>query len=483
MRSRPLLIATLACFCLASAHAAPATQPGIEPGIDKVLQPWTRSDAPGCAVSVSQSGRVVFERGYGMADLEQGVANRPDTVFNIASLSKQFTSVAILLLAEQGKLSLDDDVRKYVPEVPDYGTKITLRQLANHTSGLRDAITLLSLSGWNWVDDVPEARILDLVKRQKSLNFEPGSEYLYSNTGYELMATIVERISGQPLGAFADANIFRPLGMLHTRFYDDRRMIMKNRAMGYLLKDDGTLGVWRPTYQIVGDGAVLTTVQDLAIWERNFLAPRLGQQPQQLVRQLTQPARLSNGKTIEYALGVEPGEYRGLKTISHSGGIPGYATNMLRFPEQQLGIYVLCNRGGLPAKTITQAIADLYLDGKFKGGTPITLPIEDGARKPIEAAPKPAAAALVALEEYAGRYYSDELDTYYLFKAAGSKLVLTIGYLQDVPLLLVEGDRFSDDDDLELAFSRDSQKRIDGFSLSAGRVKHIPFQRIEKNTP
>ncbi len=483
MKSHPLLTAVLACLCIAAAHAAPAAQPGIEQRIDKVFEPWTRSDAPGCAVSVSQSGRVVFEHGYGMADLEQGVANRPDTVFNIASLSKQFTSVAVLLLAEQGKLSLDDDVRKYVPEVPDYGKTITVRQLANHTSGLRDAPTLLALSGWNWVDDVPEARILDLVKRQKSLNFEPGSEYLYSNTGYELLATIVERLSGQPLGAFADANLFKPLGMLHTRFYDDRRMIMKNRAIGHLFKDDGTLGIWRPTYQVVGDGALLTTVQDLAAWERNFLTPRLGLHPQQLVQQLTQPARLNNGKTIEYALGVAPGEYRGLKTISHGGAIPGYATNMLRFPEQQLGIYVLCNRGGLPAKTITQAIADLYLDGQFKNGAPTPLPIADGPRKPKQAAPRPAASAPVALGQYAGRYYSEELDTHYLIKAEDGKLGVSVGYLPTVHLLPVEGDRFSDDDDLQFAFSRDSQKRIDGFSLTAGRVRNISFRRVEENTP
>lgn len=171
MGARALLGTALACFCIAAVQASPATHTDIGQLVDKVFEPWIRSDAPGCAVSVSQGGHVVYEHGYGMADLEQGVANRPDTVFNIASLSKQFTSITIMLLAEQGKLSLDDDIRKHVPEVPDYGKTITVRQLANHTSGLRVVPTLLSLAVWNWVDELPEARILDFVKRQKNPQF------------------------------------------------------------------------------------------------------------------------------------------------------------------------------------------------------------------------------------------------------------------------------------------------------------------------
>jgi CubicO group peptidase (beta-lactamase class C family) len=436
--------------------------------VDEIFKDWARTDSPGCSVAASQNGSIVLERGYGMADLEQGVAIRPDTVFNIASVSKQFTAASLLLLQEQGKLSLADDVRKYVPELPDYGKRITLRHLANHTSGLRDLPTLLALGGWNWVDAVPSEQALDVISRQKQLNFAPGAKYSYSNTGYYLMALIVERVSGQPFGEFTQQQIFQPLGMLHSRFYDDRRMIMKNRAIGHLKLAGGGFGVWRPTYEIVGDGALLTTVQDLAIWDRNFLQPRLGRDPQRLATDMVQAAELNDGSTPGYALGLMLGEYRGLPIVSHSGGVPGYATMLMRFPEQKFAVTVLCNVGGAPARAAAKAVADIYLDGQFPKGpeTPVTRP---QPQAPTKAARQPSARELA---KFTGVYVNEELSARYRLKVSGDQLVAVVGYLPPLPFYAVDAKRFyNEENDLTMSFAGG------GFVLGTGEVQGLTFAR------
>lgn len=450
--------------------------------IDSVMAPWTRSDAPGCSVAAIQDGEIVFERGYGMAELEQGVANRPETVFNIASMSKQFTTMSLALLTEDGKVSLDDDIRKYVPELPDFGGPITLRQLANHTSGLRDYPGLLALAGWNWVDEVTEDRILSLIARQKRLNFPIGSEYMYSNTGYFLITLVVQRVSGQSLGEFADARIFKPLGMLHTRFYDDRTMVMPNRAVGHLRRDDGSIGIWRPTYEIVGDGAVLTTVQDVARWEQQFLAPKLGRDPARVMNDMTTQGVLVDGKKIDYALGITHGKYRGLATLSHSGGIPGYATNFLRFPAQKLAVTALCNQGGLPAARITEAVADILLEGRFTDGKAHALPLATGRRGSDETPEKPLKFAPAGpLTDYTGVFYSEELDANWRVEVVDGVLTATVGYLPSESLKAADGDTFSTGGGYatSLAFRRGSDRRVSGFSLDIGRVRGVEFVRVE----
>jgi CubicO group peptidase (beta-lactamase class C family) len=442
--------------------------------VDQVLKDWARTDGPGCAVEVSQDGRIVLERGYGMADLEQGVAIRPDTVFNIASLSKQFTAVSLLLLQEQGKLSLDDDVRKYVSELPDYGRRITLRHLANHTSGIRDLPSVLALAGWNWVDAVPQRQALDAIARQKHLNFEPGSQYSYSNSGYLLMAEIVARVSHQSFGEFTRDHIFQPLGMLHSRFYDDRRMIMKSRAIGHLQLPGGGFGVWRPTYEIVGDGALLTTVQDMALWDRNFLYPRLGRNPQQLIADMTQVATLNDGKKLDYALGLVIEDYRGLPTVSHGGSIPGYNTFMLRFPEQKFATTVLCNVGGGPARVAAKAIADIYLEGKFPEGPQAAKPREEPEVPP----PAQRQPSVAELKKFAGTYYSEELDARYTLSIVGEQLQAVVGYLPPLTFYAVDGRRFyNKQEDVTLTFGGK------GFVLGADKIQGLAFERVSRRTP
>lgn len=439
--------------------------------VDQVLKDWSRSDSPGCAVEVSQDGNIVLERGYGMADLEQGVAIRPDTVFNIASLSKQFTAVSLLLLQEQGKLSLDDDLRKYVSEVPDYGRRITLRHLANHTSGLRDLPSVLALAGWNWLDAVPQQYALDVIARQKKLNFEPGSKYSYSNSGYYLMAVVVERVSGQKFSEFTRDHIFQPLGMLHSRFYDDRRMIMKNRAIGHTKLPGGGFGVWRPTYEIVGDGALLTTVQDMALWDRNFLYPKLGRNPQQLLADMTKVGVLNDGKPLDYALGLAIEKYRGLPTVGHGGSIPGYNTFMLRFPEQKFATTILCNVGGGPARVAAKAIADIYLDGKFPEGPETPKPRE----QPDVPPPAQRQPSTAELQKLAGSYFSEELGVSYTLKAVGQELQAIVGYQLPLSFYAVDGRRFySKQHDLTLTFGGK------GFELGADEIQGIKFERSSR---
>lgn len=457
---------------VALSNCAASATDGMEEQVDKLFAEWTRSDRPGCAIAATRNGHILLERGYGMADLEQGVAIRPHTVFNVASVSKQFTAAAIVLLAQEGHLSLDDDVREYVPELRDYGSPITIRHLANHTSGLRDHASLLGLSGWNWVDAVPKQQALDLIARQKSLNFEPGEEYSYSNAGYFLMSVIVERVSGMRFSVFAEQRIFEPLGMLHSKIYDDRRMIMKNRAVGHVRLTDGGVGAWRPTYEIVGDGALLTSVQDMALWERNFLTPSLGRDPQGLIETLTTRGRLNDGSTTEYGFGLGIDEYRGLSTVEHSGNIPGYAIQLLRFPKQRFSVQVMCNQGRLPAGPLARSVADVYLEDEFK-----TPPLDAVADQGKDDEDHPEAVELPPerLSVYAGRFYSEELDVVYKITVDDKRLSAQVGYLPPVLLVPEAEDAFMSENGFGLRFSRALEGHVTGFVLDAPRVHGIRF--------
>jgi len=444
--------------------------------IDPLFEPWTHSDTPGCALSITQDGVSVLERAYGLADLEQGVAIRTSTVFNVGSMSKQFTAAAILLLQEEGKLSLDDDVRRYIPELPAYGTPITLRQLAHHTSGLRDLPELLAYSGWNWVDDVPLARVLELLARQKRLNFAPGSAYSYSNSGYILLGEVVHRVSGQSLGAFSQQHIFEPLGMLHSRFYDHRSLIVPGRAAGYLKRDEGGYGAWRPTYEIVGDGGLLTTLQDLAVWERNLLQPRLGRDPRQLAAALMQPGTLNDGTPIEYGLALVSGDYRGLPTISHGGAVPGYKAFMLRFPEQGAAIHVLCNAGDIPVRALAKSVADAYLDGRFPRGP-------DAAPDGTAAAPAVGATKRMpsseSLRKYAGTFYSSEVEARQVIRIDGEGLAVTVGYLAPMHLARLDTEIFEGPDHVRYTFTPARGGHAAGFEIDSEGVRGLQFRRVQ----
>jgi CubicO group peptidase (beta-lactamase class C family) len=360
----PRHIVLLAIFAVAlpwaAAKAAPQPPQKQQQQVDALFAKWQRPDTPGAVVEVIQDGKVVLNKAYGMADLERNVPMTAATGMTVGSMSKQFTAFSIQLLAQDGKLSLDDDIRKYVPEVPDFGHTITIKHLLHHTSGLRDYFGLMLMTGWRGDDVITREDGLALVKRQRALNFAPGQEHLYSNTGYMLLGLIVERVSGKPLADFARERIFAPLGMRHTRFLHGYGSIVPQRASSYVPSATGGYD-----YVAVGDsadgaGGLVTTAGDLALWDRNFYDGRVGGKA--LVARMLATGVLNDGKSINYASGLIVDAHRGRRMVEHSGGIAGFQAQLMRFPDQRLSVVVLANTSDLDVYQVTRRIADIYLE-------------------------------------------------------------------------------------------------------------------------
>jgi CubicO group peptidase (beta-lactamase class C family) len=289
----------------------PAPPPRVKEQVDQLFTKWDKVETPGAAIAIIKDGKIIYSRGYGMANLEYDIPNTPATVFHIASVSKQFTAFAIYLLERENKLSLDDDVRRYLPELHDFGKAITIRQLLHHTSGLRDQWNLLALAGWRLEDVITQQDVLGLIWRQKELNFAPGEQMLYSNTGYTLLGLIVERVSGTSLSKFTQERIFQPLGMTHTHFQDDYGSLVKNRAYSYYTQEGGYKYI-ALSYSTVGPTSLFTTVEDLARWDQNFYDGRVG--GEMVLDKMQAKGQLNNGRDINYASGLVIDEYRGLSS-------------------------------------------------------------------------------------------------------------------------------------------------------------------------
>jgi CubicO group peptidase (beta-lactamase class C family) len=333
--------------------------------VDQLFAQWDKPDTPGCALAVIKGGQIIHKRGYGAANLELAAPITTSSVFNVGSIAKQFTAMSILMLAQQGKLSLDDDVGKYIPEVPDFGTPITLRHLIHHTSGLRDFLEMLEMAGWRTGGDVTtEKDILDMVSRQRTLNHKPGEEFVYTNTGYVLLAVVVKRVTGQSLREFAEANIFKPLGMTNTHFYDDHRVIIKGLVDGYLPEKGGGFLKWMPAHDYIGSSNLFTTVEDLARWDQNYYDKRVGGPA--LIEQMLTPGMLNDGSRLEYAHGLFVVPYKGLTTVMHSGSTLGYQGTLHRFPDQHFSVALLCNVRGNNPDSLARRVADIYLADQFK---------------------------------------------------------------------------------------------------------------------
>jgi len=333
--------------------------------VDKLFEKWNRTDSPGCALSVMKDGHVIYKHGYGMANLDHNVTITPSTVFHVASMSKQFAAASIVLLAQQGKLSLDDDVRKFIPELPDFGSRITIRHLIHHTSGLRDQWNLLGLAGWRYsLDLITDDDVMSVVTRQKDLNFKPGEKHVYCNTGYTLMAIIVKRVSGISFREFTTKNIFEPLGMTNTHFRDDHAEIVKNNAYGYEPEKGGSFRLSNTNFDTAGATSLHTTVEDLALWDENFYHPRVG--GASFLEQMLQRGKLNNGETLDYAFGLVLGKHKGLRTVDHAGGDAGYRSDMTRFPDQHFSAAVLCNSADTSPTSLVRKVADIYLAQDMK---------------------------------------------------------------------------------------------------------------------
>ena len=383
--------------------------PGLdEARIDTAFSAYARSGSPGCATGIVTDGRLAWARGYGLASLEHEVPIGPATVFDLGSTSKQMTAAALALLARDGRLSLDDGIRKYVPEIPDYGATITLRRLLTHTSGLRDYTDLLALAGMRDEDLTTTADALAILGRQRGVNFAPGAEWRYCNSGFFLASIVVERVAGKSLRVFAQERLFGPLGMGHTVYLDDHALVVPRRATGYAPRPGGGFRTAASDWEQTGDGGVQSSVEDMARWAALFdaaddgAAPGAGRSappiPAAWLRGLLEtPGRLADGTTLGYGLGLSLGTHRGLRLVRHGGAWAGYRAMLMSIGERRLAVVTLCNIGSADTTTLSFAALDAALDA---------LP------NPPPAATPPSSRAAVdrsLLEPLAGTYYSEPL--------------------------------------------------------------------------
>lgn len=470
-----------AVLLVALAASASASMPVAaghhEAKVDALFAKWDTTVSPGCSVAIAKDGKIVYERGYGMADLEHGIANSPTTIFHIASVSKQFAAASVALLAQEGKLSLDDEVRKYVAELADFGAPVTIRQLIHHTSGLRDQWDLLDLAGWRYSHDlITDDDVMHLVSRQRQLNFAPNSKYSYSNTGYTLLAQIVKRVSGQSFREFTAERIFVPLGMRNSHFRDDFTEIVPNIAYGYR-RDGNVFKTSVTNFNTVGATSLLTTVEDLLRWDENFYRPVVGGEA--LIRQMHEQGVLNDGKRIKYAFGLEVSDYRGLRTVRHSGSDAGYRAEFLRFPDQHFSVVCLCNAADAGPGDRAESIADIYLEKELVGAKP---------RAAATALTMPAGVRLTKAQSQrvVGSYLNRDYGGWYRVTRHGDTLHIA-NQNRRGELVPLGGNRFlmaGKAANIELAFSgSDGKQPFDRLTVMARFEEPTPHDRVEEFAP
>jgi CubicO group peptidase (beta-lactamase class C family) len=386
--------------------------------VDAVFRTFDRVDSPGCAVGVYRDGRILYARGYGMANLELGVPNTPRTVFDIGSISKEFAATAVLLLAQEGKLSLSDDVRKYFPEMPAYASGVTIRHLLNHTSGIRDYLTLMNVAGRSFDGVADTLDFLRLITRSTEPNFPIGTRYLYSNSGYALLGQLVYRVSGKPLPQFLQERVLGPLGMSDSRSLSDHAVIIPNRAQGYAPRSGGFVIASSQFDGTGGAGSMHVTVEDFARWDHNWDEPTVGGRA--LVDSLVVRGKLKNDSTISYALGVTVDTWRGLRRISHGGSWAGYRAHFVRFPEQHLSVTTFCNLTTSGPDTLALKAAAVFLGAKM---SPDTIGAWDSALTTAAPVPMP----VEQLRAYEGAWRNIELGEVRRTRMVGDSLMMGAG--------------------------------------------------------
>ncbi|MGK2961869.1 MAG: serine hydrolase domain-containing protein [Gemmatimonadaceae bacterium] len=432
--------------------------------------------SPGCAASITRDGATLFSAGYGLADIEQGIDITPRTAFYAASVSKQFTAASIGLLVLRGQLSLDANVRDFVPEVPDYGTPITVRHLLTHTSGLRDYLSVQPLAGWPEDMLLTEGDFLALVHRQKGLNFAPGTRHLYSNTGYVLLSLIVRKVSGRSLREFAAKELFTPLGMTNTVFRDDHTTPVSRRATAYEPLASGGFRTRIPGFDVIGDGGLFTTAEDLAKWnptalDRSLDAPGLS-------ALMVTPGRLVSGDTLIYAMGLYFDTYRGLPIVRHGGRYGGYRAEFSVVPSAGMTIAILCNIRTAEPYVLKKRIIDVYLGHRLEALTPAPpapqLPVPrgpEGSARPLE------------VGDLRGTYFSEELDVRWTVQhRASGGIALQRRNLPPVALASLDTTktRFTViGSPVEVRFERDASGRVAGFILVSGDITGIRFVKLK----
>jgi CubicO group peptidase (beta-lactamase class C family) len=443
--------------------------PTIKARVDRIFTAYDKSSSPGCALGVVRDGQLIYRTGYGSANLDFRLPITPNSVFDIGSTSKQFSALAILLLEQDGKLGIDDDIRQVIPEIPKYadGT-ITIRHLLQHTSGLRDYLTLSRLALHGPDDFYTDDDVLAMIARQKELNFAPGSDFLYSNSGFFLLSTIVKRVSGKSLRQFTEDRILKPLNMNTTHFHDDHTEIVRNRATGYQAVDgvENKFRINMSTLDMVGDGGIYTSVADLFKFDQNFYTGKVG--GKDLLARMQTSGKLTSGKPIDYGLGLFMSTYRGLPTVAHGGSWAGFRAELLRHPDQNFSVICLCNLASADPSRLARQVADVFLESSYQ--VPPPAPVSPASK------PKPADTQKVALEPYAGKYRCDELGgVIYEISADGTNL--RVVHRNGWTLRPVGNDKF-DARQLQVQFERGPDGSVKSFVAQAGRVRNIRFERM-----
>jgi CubicO group peptidase (beta-lactamase class C family) len=508
--------------------------------VDSIFSRFAGTSTPGCAVGVSRDGRTLLSRAYGMADLEHERPNTPGTIFEAGSVTKQFTAAAVLLLAQDGTLSLDDDVRKLIPELPAYATPITLRHLLNHTSGLRDWGTVAAIGEWpRGSRTYTNAHVLAIARRQRTLNYPSGQYFAYTNTGYTLLAVVVERAARMTLPDFTRTRLFEPLGMASTSWRDDYTRVVKGRAVAYRPAGRGEFRMDMPFENAVGHGGLLTTTGDLLRWSDNLRTGQVGGPA--FIREMHRQGRVNGGREIRYASGLFVTHYRGLPEVYHGGGTAGYRAAFARYPEQRLGVTVLCNAANADATTLAHQVADVYLNrapeprerpamvepalletraGLYRDtrtGVAVRLAMREGSLGAVgrgslvAVSPRRFRAGDIALvfdegqhaafqlvdfdgepvryepvadftpaptqlAEFAGTYHSDEAEVVLTFTVVNDQLVMRDLDGNAVPLEPTYLDAF-DAGGRAIRFARGPGGRVTGLSLGTDRMWSMPFER------
>ena len=459
-------VALLLAACLTTIGSAQAAA-----RVDAIYADLARPSRPGCAVAVVRDGKTVLEKGYGTAHLEHDVPITPATVFYAGSVSKQFTAAAIAHAVRAGKLSFDDDVRKWIPELPDLG-RLTVRNLVHHTSGIRDYLALRSLAGEPPDGVFGDDDVYAILGRQRALNFTPGERFLYSNSGYWLLGQVIERATGLSLRQYTDSVFFRPLGMTRTHFRDDHARVEPGRAQAYGPRGNGEWEISMPNFDVVGAGGLHTTVRDLVKWDAMFYdeTPATAS----FVRGLQQRGVLTSGDTIAYAFGLTVDTYRGLRRVSHGGAYGGYRAHQLRFPDQRFSVLQLCNAANANPDARALRVAEVFLGDEFTEPVPRRSVADAAARTASQGARVPAS-ALAAL---AGRYRSPELGAEVTLTVRGDSLIVRRRG-RDLPARATGVDEFLAAGMGTVRIQRDAAGRVTGFSVGAGRATGIVFERAD----
>jgi len=474
------LIQFILLFILSANSLLAQTSSNPEKRIDSLFSKYN-ANTSGVAVGIVQDGKIIFEKGYGSANLEYNIPITPKTVFNVGSVSKQFTTFSIFLLEKQGKISLDDDIRKYIPELPVYEKTITIRHLCSHTSGLKDQWSLLTLAGWRMDDIITSEQVLKLVTKQKELNFAPGSQFKYSNTGFTLLTEIVKRVSGKSFSTFVKENIFDPLGMENSLIYDDNEKIVKNRAYSYG-NENGIYSKRNLNSSSVGPTNVYTTVEDLSKWTANFENPKVGDAA--FIKHFNERSSLDNGdpailavadgETIYHAKGQFMRNYKGINVYNHTGSDAGFKSYLGRFQDNKLSIILLSNDEDFVAYKAGMDIAEFYLADKFKKREKVS-----ETQQKAEEKPKPA--LTTNIKEYEGKFENIELASIFTTKIIDGKLTMTHNRLRDAVLTEVEKDKFKGaiTFGVEVNFQRNKKGEITGLSITNFGATNVKFNKIK----